>query len=717
LIPVIRRLGSVFQFLPVIFVLSCLVACADEHDAQSRAKQDRIDDSPIEALTGGHTRVVWVQDVGRGDDFYAHGDQLRLMGFDSRDGRGERALLPETGQYSKPLITPDGSRVVYCDGKTDRVFLLDWEGNEPQPLTTGRTLATWRDPETGRDWLYVGRDRQGQKSDNSHGRVVRLPLDDPDSEEPVWNTLPVNENNFQLSADGTRASINTTQGIGLADLTTGDWQRYGGGCWTSLAPDNSYLLWMFEGNHRQVTMVRPDGTPPWSVVINGGPGVDGHRVFHPRWANHPRFLAVTGPFPDGVRRGGQGVEIYLGRFSPDFTAVEDWIRISRNEHADFYPQVWVDPAVASTASLDQPNLPASAEPAANPDPEPQPEEAWPQVARDTVFLWERHNAKNELRDPDTGRRTYFSVKAHGPARFGRHFEMRPDRGFFQVPAELAQPMLARIQQAQALTMEALIFPAPDPGKARLPVMTFTSPSASPDPGLWQRGRQLVFMDTNGDEQALTSPIPASATQPVHIMLRWADGQARVAVNGKPGDSWTANLDLAALDSGTLRFGGAHDGQIWPGGVEAVRIAAHPKASTSSDQDRLPDLETIAARHFAALEQQLAARPDVEQVVVRARLKEQSPVPSPEDIAPYTRALVVNAYTVEEVLDGQLEHRDILVAHWAVMDGKVLDTARGEPGSLRRMSLHPFDQHPELAEEWQSMDVTDILLPMYYDHQS
>jgi len=225
------------------------------------------------------------------------------------------------------------------------------------------------------------------------------------------------------------------------------------------------------------------------------------------------------------------------------------------------------------------------------------------------------------------------------------------------------------------------------------------------------------MDTNGDEQALTSPIPASATQPVHIMLRWADGQARVAVNGKPGDSWTANLDLAALDSGTLRFGGAHDGQIWPGGVEAVRIAAHPKASAASDQDRLPDLETIAARHFAALEQHLAARPDVEQVVVRARLKEQSPVPSPEDIAPYTRALVVNAYTVEEVLDGQLEHRDILVAHWAVMDGKVLDTARREPGSLRRMSLHPFDQHPELAEEWQSMDVTDILLPMYYDHQS
>ena len=47
--------------------------------------------------------------------------------------------------------------------------------------------------------------------------------------------------NFQLSADGARAGgLYPWSESGIAELPNGPWKKYGFGCWTSLAPDNSY---------------------------------------------------------------------------------------------------------------------------------------------------------------------------------------------------------------------------------------------------------------------------------------------------------------------------------------------------------------------------------------------------------------------------------------------------------------------------------------------
>ena len=55
------------------------------------------------------------------------------------------------------------------------------------------------------------------------------------------------------------------------------------------------------------------------VNINNAPGFDGAEVYHPRWTNHPRFFAISGPYnqggPNQARTGGPQAEIYLGRFS------------------------------------------------------------------------------------------------------------------------------------------------------------------------------------------------------------------------------------------------------------------------------------------------------------------------------------------------------------------------------------------------------------------
>ncbi len=79
------------------------------------------------------------------------------------------------------------------------------------------------------------------------------------------------------------------------------------------------------------------------------PGIDGFEVYHPQWSNHPRFLTMTGPYSVGdgdnkIYGGGNGVEIYVGRFSPDHTRVEAWVRVTANDAPDFFPDVWIDPA-------------------------------------------------------------------------------------------------------------------------------------------------------------------------------------------------------------------------------------------------------------------------------------------------------------------------------------------------------------------------------------
>jgi hypothetical protein len=95
-------------------------------------------------------------------------------------------------------------------------------------------------------------------------------------------------------------------------------------------------------------MVDADTGSRWVVNVNNAPGFDGAEASGPRWANHPRFLALTGPYNQGgrnqVRSGGKQVEVYLGRFSDDFSRVEQWVRVTNNTGGDAHPDVWIDPA-------------------------------------------------------------------------------------------------------------------------------------------------------------------------------------------------------------------------------------------------------------------------------------------------------------------------------------------------------------------------------------
>jgi hypothetical protein len=336
------RAGRVHTHLRLASVCAVLflTACGRQGPALSGLPAD------VRALTGAHTRVVWVQSDGT--DPRAQGEELVLMGLDTDDGLGERVILGERSSYVKPLLTPSGGRIVYSTRAVPgpaEVFLLNWDGTGLRKLADGLALATWENPLDSTEWLYLGTDLDGYDA----ATVVRFPIDAPEAREVVWNHSPVGFDTFQVSADGRHAGgLFPWPVAGVATLPNGTFTKLGEGCWTALASARGPLFWYFDGAHRNLTMVDIGTDTRWMVNVNGAPGFDGAEVFHPRWTNHSRFLTISGPYnqggPNQARTGGAQAEIYLGRFSADFTAVEAWARVTDNSGGDAYPDVWIDAA-------------------------------------------------------------------------------------------------------------------------------------------------------------------------------------------------------------------------------------------------------------------------------------------------------------------------------------------------------------------------------------
>lgn len=300
----------------------------------------------LHALTGAHARAVWVQ--GDGTDPRAQGDQLILMGLDTHDGRGERVILGERRSYVKPLLTPRGTRIIFSSRAIPRppeTFVVNWDGTGLRKLADGFALDVWQNPFDDTEWVYLGTDND--KYD--FATVSRFPIDAPERREIVWNKTVVGMDGFKVSPDGRHASgLCPWPAAVVASLPNRELKKLGEGCWTSLTSARGLLFWYFDGAHRNLTMVDVDRGARWMVNITGAPGFEGAEAFHPRWTNHPRFFTISGPYNQGganqARTGGKQVEVYVGRFSEDYTSVEAWARVTNNSGGDTYPDVWIDAA-------------------------------------------------------------------------------------------------------------------------------------------------------------------------------------------------------------------------------------------------------------------------------------------------------------------------------------------------------------------------------------
>lgn len=643
----------------------------------------------IEALTGARTRVVWLHDTADNTDYLARGTHLQLMGLDTSEGRQARVILPAGQNMAKPMFTVDGQSILFSDRHAGTMHLVDWEGMAVQDLGEGFALHTWRDPKSDIDYLYYAKPFVDDgKILPTHQAIYRRPLSrvplNPGnvmrwlrgrlSDQLIWDQTQISEDSYQLSADGRFASAPFPwPEMGVHDVKAQRWGRHGRGCWTAMSPDNDYVFWIFDGPHRNLIMERVGRTDHtrWSVNVSNLPETDRYEVYHPRWSNHSRIIAVSGPYKEGdggyrLPGGGAEVAIWLGRFSEDLQEMEHWVRASDHDGADFYPDIWVEPDPHAVMSDPTPMTTP-----------PTPEEVdWPVSRQGLSYLWEHASAQNEIELPD-GQWQIFRPEAGGWARHGEHHTMWVDQGYFHdaTPATLTPPF----------SIEATLH---DPGDHTLLLQL---------PEQWQLGQNdgHWWMESAGERISLGhDPLE----EMLHIVVAVTSDTATLYVNGTAHPPVSLTHPLPAPSADRMYWGGAPD---HPGAGRLSHLAIY-------DRVLLPaEIEA----HHGWLRHYFSDQPSPPVIHVRARLVGQSTRPTPEDIAPYRRALLFNEY---EIMEGERQGERFLAAHWAILDAQVLPDAERKLHEEYELALVLFEQRPELEGERVAMDNEDFLLEWYYD---
>jgi hypothetical protein len=675
---------------------SCLLVPFD------RAFGDAAED--LFTLTGAHTRIVWVQDQSStNSDTLALGRELKLMGFDNRDGRGERAILSEVQNYAKPLLTPDGKRIVYSERYGKDIFVVNWDGTGQRRIGSGYAVEVWADPKTSETWVYAGT-QVGKLDSINFKSLRRILLDGGSRWEPVWDKTEISPDNFQLSADGTFAAGEFPwPHAGTADLAAKTWRKRADGCWASIAPDNSGLCWVFDGPHRNVYLYPRTTSSNWKVSLNTVPGFGNYEVFHPRWSNHVRYLVITGPYKvktsvNFIAGGGPDVEVYVGRFGEDFRSVEAWARVTNNSHGDFHPDVWIEGGEKSTipSNVFKQEIQETAV-----------ADHWPGSSQGLVFVWENAAAQNVITTEGEVNIRTCRVEARGKAKYNRFFDMDCRGGSF-VAEQIGPELLQACQKSNELTIEAAITStsADQSGPAR--IIAFTGKTGISNFMLGQDRDSLVFDLATKRRSAggNTSTIRLGkivSDQLLHLVLTYSDGQLSCYLDGKQTDlSGKPVGDFSGWTEQQLVFGADHAGKHnWSGKLEGIAI--FDRALTADE----------AIHHFELFSSRLDNRPVLNHLRVRATCLELSQIPDPRTIVPYRRAIVVNRYRIEKIIEGKIEDREILVAQWGILDKAAVKETKLRVGQSVELLLEGFEDHPELKSERQIVDVEGLDLPWYY----
>lgn len=721
----LRRLALAACALPVLL----LVACKDEDkDAHGKVKPGQIklkelaapkDDlsKEVETFTGNHTRIVWTQARKKGaSDTFAVSEDLVLVGIDTRNGLGIREILEKPGNYSRPLISTDGKTILFTDKNTVRkggkkhykpyIYKTDWRGTKPVRVLDGYATQCWRDPKTGVEWVYAVRNLRATKGLSLEAqRLVRFQLDDPTKEELIYDDSYITPDNIQFSRDGTRASaLFPWPNAGILVQENGQWQakKLLNGCWTAYAPDNSGLNWVFDGEHKSVTMYADDGAKSWPLKFNDAPGVKGREMYHPRWTNHARFITLTGPYSkeknssgNVINKGGGSAEIYLGKLSPGADKVESWLRVTKDKQGDAYPEVWI--AGASEVALAGHQIGSGARSAASAG-------TWPADHSGLLLVWRDREALNTFRDR-SGQKLEARLDSQGAGRFGRCNEMLLDGGSFVMEEESAAPALAHFRDHPTATFEAIVLPDAfeETGGAvalQEPVTPGAQVFSAPGMNLQLRDGKLTVSKAAGQSWQSTQSLP---DKPFHLMVTRTGAGFALYVNGQPAELQSSPADKVASPSDAITFGGG-----WQGGL--LQVALH-------DRD-LPAEQ--AAAHAASAQARISTLPvSPPRVRVKARLVETSAMPTPEGIEPYTAALVAYVYEVQEVLEGDFPttEKRLLVKHWGMLGREPVHGFPRTEGQTYELVVERQSAHSHLNGERVMDDTTAFDLEPWFDVSS
>jgi hypothetical protein len=672
--------------------------------------------SDVRDFTGAPTRAVWIQDAGDLACVYSERPTLRLMVFDTEDNKGERMLLPDIGWYAKPVITADGSRVVFADMTTKTLDVINWDGTGRRQvvknISSFEDNSTWTDPKSGVVWVYA---QTMEPRGNQQVPVIRrYQLDHPEINELIWDKMPIVH--FMVSGDGRAACGGSAAGNtpqGMLTLPNGNLYTPAAGCWPSMSPDSSHRLWVFTGNHRSIHFCVPanrSGNFSVSDVrFDEAPGLvlkSNEEEYHPRWTNNIRYLAITSPYSNRNYKAAANipndvaakVEVYVGKFKDDFSGIERWVQITHSKGGNYWPDIWIKPSKEALAAL-----------AAAPE---LPEEKAPATldTKGLIYTWITGGESNQINDPVTGAIHQCSGQFRHNARFAPYEVMDLTDGAFVPDDSTAAPLLAACKASNQFAVEAEITPQGDAPAGEKIVMAFADDPANGNFVLAQQGDTLNLRLKTDGAGSSTQTLPLCQliqNQPNHIIVSYADGKLACFVNGcrailpNPFHGGLSNWTTQPLIFGDSSKGG----QNWTGLMEDIGLF--------SRQIDAPE----ARQRYLKQRERTSPRKPIDTLVVEAKLIGRCPPADPQGIAPYRRCLSVQLYEVEKVISGKCDDKQITVAQWSVLDAQVVPSyTQMAVGNTYQLTLQKMDDRPEQQSERQLSG--DFKAPdtiqLYYD---
>ena len=333
----------------------------------------------------------------------------------------------------------------------------------------------------------------------------------------------------------------------------------------------------------------------------------------------------------------------------------------------------------------------------------EPSDAWPGSTDQIQFLWENSRAQNEVFDEENQQHRLL----RGRARYGPQYQLELGIGYFR-PGDVDDSLLRGCKKSNQLAIEAVIRSETleQDGPAR--IISFSSGTGSRNFTLGQDEDELVLRlrtpktgDNGTDPDFELCTVKAGYTH--HILLTYRPGSLVAYLDGEKVFSSEKNWgDFSNWESQHLIFGDEYEGgRDWAGSLEGIAIYSRFIQ------------ETEAKRHYKLYARRLENRKSPDRLVVEAKLLEKTETPSVDRLGAYRRGLAEYVYEVKKVVKGNLKAKKIIVAHWVIMDMEVLPETRSQ-NTIYRLSIEPWEQHPQLQSEWIETYLGELDLPVFYD---
>lgn len=101
------------------------------------------------------------------------------------------------------------------------------------------------------------------------------------------------------------------------------------------------------------------------------------------------------------------------------------------------------------------------------------------------------------------------------------------------------------------------------------------------------------------------------------------------------------------------------------------------------------------------------------LIVKLQRLATSPLPTVDQVRPYEEGLVFYSYAVREVVHGELDAKQIQLAHWAVVDSEP-QPVDADLGEVIEAEILPMNRVPGAEDLYQSNDLPDFESPQYVE---